>query len=105
MAPVRIMATAGCSRRLEPRDELGNVDVDPRRPLAVAGHPRLAPRLGEAGQATDLLLAARGAADAVAGGDDGDPDLVVELVVEHRPEDDVRFGVGRLLDGLRGLVD
>src|SRR3712207_7515034 len=38
-------------------------------------------------------------------GDDGDPHLVLELVVEHRPEDDVRVRVRGLLDGLRRLVD
>src|SRR5215212_2162302 len=100
-----IEATFVAPPRSEPRHELGNVDVD-RRPLRapVAPHPRLAGRLGEAPR-PGLLLAAWRALVAVARRDDGDPHLVLELVVEHRPEDDVRIGVGRLLNGLRRLVD
>ena len=39
------------------------------------------------------------------GRDDGDPDLIAHRVVDDRPEDDVRVGVGRALDDLSGLVD
>ena len=38
-------------------------------------------------------------------GDDGDPDLVAERVVDHRAEDDVRLGVRGLLYQRGGLVD
>src|SRR4051794_25756247 len=78
MAPLRIRAATGCRQglirrgALEPRDELRDVDVDRG---AAAGHARLAPRLGEAGQPAPLLLASRRPAVAVAGRDDRDPDL------------------------------
>ena len=39
------------------------------------------------------------------GGDDRDPHLVAERVVDHRAEDDVRLGVGRLLHQRGRLVD
>ena len=42
---------------------------------------------------------------AVAGGDDRHPDLVLELLVHHRAEDDVRVGVRGRRDGLGRLVD
>ena len=40
-----------------------------------------------------------------AGGDDGDPDLVGELLVDVGAEDDVGVGVGGLADHLGGLGD
>src|SRR4051794_8021799 len=58
--------------------------------------------------ATDRRLggAARRAGAAVeAGGDDGDPDLVGELVVDVGAEDDVGVGMGRLADHLGRLGD
>src|SRR5690349_23550265 len=94
---VRMKARATLS---EARDELGHVDVDGRAALAlrleVPRHARLpgrlAPRVG-------LLLPPRRPAAVVARGDDRDPDLVLEVLVEHRAEDDVRLRVGGLLDG------
>src|SRR5690348_12585320 len=76
----------------ELRDELGHVDVAGARRrrgarrLAAARDPRLAQRLAE------LLRLLR---LAVARGDDGDPHLVLELLVDHRAEDDVGVGVRR----------
>src|SRR5436305_10472037 len=94
------------------RDELWDVQLDGRAEwaLAHAGDPRLAARLplalarrrGRARVATRLRLggASLRAGLPVAGGDDGHPHLVVELLVEHRSEDDVRVGVRGLRDRL-----
>src|SRR5215218_7053340 len=68
-----------------PRYELGHVDVDPRvvpRPAHPA-HARLPRGLAQARRA---LVAARLALLAVAGRDDRHPDLLLELVVDHRAE-------------------
>src|ERR1019366_6247356 len=42
---------------------------------------------------------------AVAGGHDSHPHLVVEVLVDHGPEDDVGVGMGGLGNRLGGLVD
>src|SRR6185369_12260521 len=85
---------------LEARDVLGNVEVPDHGVLAGAAHARLADRLAER-----CALGPRRALLAVAGRDHGDPHLVFELLVEHRPEDDVGVGVRGLLHGAGGLVD
>src|SRR5439155_16973807 len=40
-----------------------------------------------------------------AGGDDRDPDLVLDLLVDHCAKDDARLGVGRLGDHIGSLAD
>src|SRR3954447_11604307 len=87
---------------LAPRHELRHVERADARPAGARGlaltaplDARLAHRLGER---------ARGARLPEAGRDDRHPDLVVELVVDHRPEDDVRVGVRGLGDRLGRLV-
>src|SRR5687767_15166835 len=88
----------------EPRDELGHVDVD-AGVAALRAHPAHARLTRRLAQARPALVAARLALFAVARRDDRDPDLLLELLVDHRAEDDVRVGVRRLGDGLGGLVD
>src|SRR5947209_7007235 len=63
-------------------------------PVPALGRP-IDPDLARSGlpQAVDALAAAL---VAVAGGHHRDPDLVVELLVAHRAEDDVRVGMGGL---------
>src|SRR5438445_9383175 len=106
MTPSWRSATAS----LSPRNELGYVELRPaaQRSLAHAADPGLSARLPER-----LMGLADGVADAgalgvlrgpsaplaVPGGDHGDPHLIVELLVEHRSEDDVRVGVCRLRHG------
>src|SRR5205814_2244869 len=51
------------------------------------------------------VAAGRRLAAVEARGDDGDPDLVAQRVVDDRAEDDVGLRVCRLADQLRGLVD
>src|ERR1035437_9714480 len=58
-----------------------------------------------AGGLAEALDALAPALVAVAGGHDGDPHLVVELLVDHRTEDEVGVRVRRHRDGLGGLVD
>src|SRR5438270_11551284 len=83
-----------------PRHEFRYVELDPtpERALAHAADPGLSAWLAELRAGVGERVADTGAlgvlrwapaALAVAGGDDGDPHLVVELLVEHRPEDDV----------------
>src|SRR3954470_17497508 len=99
-------ATPNLPTESELRHELGHVDVDAAARagadrLAIAPHARLAQRL-----AKRLALARRRVRSvAVAGGDHGDPDLVLELLVDHRAEDDVGLGMRGLLHGAGGLVD
>src|SRR5918992_1986757 len=90
------------------RDELRHVDVGEAGAalaLAAAAHARLVVRW----DARLARLVARCGPElrpvAVAGGDHRDPDLVLDLVVDHGPEDDVRLGVRRLGHGLGRLVD
>src|SRR3954454_24704061 len=75
-----------------------------RRALALA-HARAA--IAPAGAVAGLLArgARAGAAVIEAGGDDRHADLVADLLVDDRAEDDVRGRVGRALDDLGGLVD
>src|SRR5829696_10503252 len=82
------------------RNELRDVDVvelTRGAPLA-GGAPH--PRLGVGGDARLAPLAPRRGpmlwAVAVAGGHDGDPHLVVDLLVDHGTEDDVGVRVGGL---------
>ena len=101
------------------RDVLGHVDVDAASRPAHAARNRCArARLGPAHAADrgspagsrsvrpprSSARAARGAV-AVARGHDGDPHLLLELLVDHGAEDDVRLGVRGVGDGLRRLVD
>src|SRR6185312_13557636 len=85
-------------------DELGHIDVREHArsgagPLARAAHLRLRVR-----RDAPRRFAARRAV-AVAGGHDRHPHLVLDLVVDHGPEDDVRVRVRRLGNRLRRLVD
>src|SRR5918998_1125257 len=101
------MACRRVSPGSEPRDVLGDFDVDaPLPPLLGPAHPahaRLTRRLAEGGRA---LVPARRLLVAVAGRDDGHPHLVLgELLVDHRAEDDVGVRMGGVRDGLRRLVD
>src|SRR3954470_22880950 len=108
-----ISISARAERRLSrgPRSAQERRDVDlvvrdlERGPLAVVdartaiGRPRTAARAACAG-------AEAAAARAVeARGDHRDADLVAELLVDDRAEDDVRVRVGRGVDELRRLVD
>src|SRR5215207_5468060 len=97
---------------LAARKELGHVNVHQRpgaHPLAGAAHVRLGVGRDAATLTAPPLLVARPRAVhgpvAVAGGHDRDPHLVVDLVVDHGAEDDVRVRVRRLGHRLRGLVD
>jgi hypothetical protein len=97
-APAR--AVSGCPAATTPRFDLagahaGGAPIGRRPP-----HARLADRLAEGRE-----LLARLAPLPIARGDHGDPHLVLELLVEHRAEDDVRLGMGGLLHGPRRLVD
>src|SRR4051812_42684126 len=90
---------------LETGDELRDVDVGRtggalRLTLTRTGYPRLTRGLTEA--AGRGRLAARGV---VARGHDRHPHLVLELLVDHGAEDDVRVGMCGLLDLPGGLVD
>src|SRR3954449_12449015 len=77
--------------------ERGPLAVIVRRP--AIGRPRAAARPASAG-------AEAAAARAVeARGDHRDADLVAELLIDHRAEDDVRVGVRRGVDQLGRLVD
>src|SRR5690554_2770229 len=94
-------------------EEVGHVDVVEQHPPALAGRAtvvggaaggvrrRSGPRhpLGPVGRLVRRLAAVE------AGGDDGDPDLVPERVVDDRAEDDVRVRVGGVGDELGGIVD
>src|ERR687893_2562439 len=101
-------ATTPFTQRKLARDELRHVDVGEggaALALPAAPHPRLVVR-------RDARLASvsprRGPVlrpVAVAGRHHRDPDLVLDLLVDHGPEDDVRLGVGRLGHGLGRLVD
>src|SRR3954454_1962388 len=75
-----------------------------RRALALA-HARAA--IAPAGAVAGLLArgARAGAAVVEAGGDDRHADLVADLLVDDRAEDDVRGRVGRTLDDLGRLGD
>src|SRR5207248_11639286 len=97
-------------------DELGNLEFRGR--AAHPAYPRLAARLaqrhallGLIGRALtalhsgSLALAPAGAAVAEAGGHHGHPHLLIELVVDHRPEDDVGVRVGGLGHRLRRAAD
>src|SRR4051794_14182512 len=90
---------------LEAWNEFRDVDVGRTRgalrlTLTRAGYPRLTRGLTEA--AGRGRLAARGV---VARGHDRHPHLVLELLVDHGAEDDVRVGMCGLLDLAGGLVD
>src|SRR5918997_1495195 len=92
-------ATTPFTQRKLARDELRHVDVGEggaALALPAAPHPRLVVR-------RDARLASvsprRGPVlrpVAVAGRHHRDPDLVLDLLVDHGPEDDVRLGVARL---------
>src|SRR5436190_12677865 len=84
----------------EARDVLRDVEVPDHGVVARAPHARLADRLAQR-----RALGPRRALLAVARRDDRDPHLVLELLVEHRPEDDVGVRVSGLLHGASGLVD
>src|SRR3954470_5728964 len=71
-----------------------------RRRCVAALDARLALRLLDAPALGRARLAL-----GVARRHDGHPDLVVELLVDHRAEDDVRIGVRGLRDRLGRLVD
>src|SRR5215218_464420 len=88
------------------RDELRHVDVDGGATLALRLEGPRDPRLsGRLVPRVGPLLAPLRATAVVARGHHRDPHLVLEAVVEHRAEDDVRLRVGGLLDGTRRLVD
>src|ERR1019366_7658680 len=70
---------------------------------AVPAAPARAVGAGSGGRA--VAAQAQPAVVVEAGTDDGDADLVVLLLVDHRAEDDVGVAVGRGLDDLGGLVD
>src|SRR5215207_5230161 len=79
------------------REELGHVYVHQRsggHALAPAAHLRLGVGRDAAALAAPTLVVARPrpvhGTVAVAGGNDGDPHLVLDLVVDHGTEDDVR---------------
>src|SRR5207237_3379657 len=74
------------------------LSLAPARP-SRALDPRFAGRLL---QARDALAPA---GIAIARGHDRHPHLVVQLLVDHRAEDDVGVWMRRLGDGLRSLVD
>src|SRR5829696_6163552 len=87
-------------------DELRHVDVDGGATLALRLEGPRDPRLpGRLVPRVGPLLAAPRATPVVAGGHHRDPHLVLEAVVEHRAEDDVRLRVGGLLNGPCSLAD
>src|SRR3954452_5643000 len=93
---------ASLVQRAAARDELGHFDVRQHArggPLARAPHLRL-----RVGRDAPRRLTARWPV-AVAGGHDGHPHLVLDLVVDHGAEDDVRVRVRRLGHRFRRLVD
>src|SRR4051794_41919902 len=91
------------ARQLAAGHELRHVELAhaPRRPLALAlDRPRPALDARLAGGLLERAVPLRAAAALVARRDDGDPDLVLERLVDHRAEDDVRVGMRGLRDGL-----
>src|SRR4051794_13464095 len=111
------LAVSGCPAATTPlmgaslfplaaRNELGHFHV-PERAVRLPGspHPRLVvgrhPRWLALGPRLRTYLRPV----AVAGGHDGDPDLVVDLLVDHGAEDDVGVRVRGLRHRLGGLVD
>src|SRR5215211_7077686 len=93
--------------RLAARDEFGHFYVAENRSGTLASPPPPHARL-RVGRDAPPLAARRGpvlGAVAVAGGHHRHPNLVFDLLVDHRAEDDVRVGVRRLGDRLRRLVD
>src|ERR671924_1470897 len=100
------------SPRLAPRYELGNLYVPERavrRPARGPARGSMHLRLGLRRHAPPLALGLRLRPHlgpvAVARGHHRDPDLVHDLLVDHRAEDDVRVRVGGLRDGPGRLVD
>src|ERR1700733_4594243 len=85
---------------LSPRDEFGNVEFQGRA-IANPANPWLAARFTKQGAPLAGQLARARALDpgaaqtsvVVSGGHDRDPDLILDLLVQHRPEDDVGLGV------------
>src|SRR5215207_259587 len=105
-------ASVAAPRASAAREELGHVHVGQHargHALARTAHLRLGVGGDAAALAAPALLVARPrpvhGTVAVAGGHDRDPHLVVDLVVDHGAEDDVRVRVRRLGHRLRGLVD